>query len=351
MSGPAIAIAEMEFFTNTTDLSNITSEVNGTLVLGHQHIARFLAYTVISPIIIIVGLMGNTLSLVVLLQDKVTPTSFLLIALGVADNLYLISFAILIYTNMTMQLWRGGDIPVENVLSITLESLTRATSMWLTVMVAVTRYIAVVHQFYARNYITFTRVIVATAILMIFFILFHFPYYAYISAKLFDLDHGYSSNQTLFAKMETHDLRFKRSYDIFKEIVVFIIPIILLVYFSASLIHAYQRVKVTITKMSASQFKDEGQVTLMTIVMVMVVILCQVLWLVSVILGRFVGSTTHTRLVRTISCLPKAINSAVNFLIYSLCRKHFRQSLQALWYSCSLSMIVPRSCILQTYID
>ncbi len=284
------------------------------------------------------GLIGNKLFVVVLLQDKVTPTTFLLIALGIADNLYLISFAIFACKQMTT--WsEKAVVPREIgvylfILYFPLESLTWAFSMWLTVLVAVTRYIAVEHPFHARNYITFTRVIVATATLMIFFSLFHFPYYAYASSRLCYLDDTCSYNKTLFDDMKTHVTMFEGFYDIIKEIMVLVLPLILLICFSGSLIRAYQRTRITIRNISASQVRDEAQVTLMTIMVVVVVIICQVPWLVERIISHFMDWQTTIALLRAITQLLKAINSAVNFVIYSLCRKYFRQKLYALCSSC-----------------
>lgn len=134
--------------------------------------------------------------------------------------------------------------------------------------------------------------------------------------------------------METHINTIGGSYDVFKEIIVLVIPIILLIYFGASLIHTFKKEQATIRNFSESHVKDGSQVTLMTIVVAVVVILCQVPWLVEKLLIYF--GIYMTSFLSTISHFFKAINAAVNFLIYSLCRKYFRQKLRVLCSSCRI---------------
>lgn len=118
---------------------------------------RFIVQTVITPIVVTIGLLGNVLNMLVLVQPTMrTSTNVYLLVLSLADSVYLIfSFALsfvdcrlpgLSYTAYTF-----------NTYGRTISDLAGNIAVWIIVVFTVERYVAVCHPIHGKVWCTVKR--------------------------------------------------------------------------------------------------------------------------------------------------------------------------------------------------
>ena len=298
--------------------------------------------TVIGVPVVILGLVGNTLTLVVLFPQRRSPSTFLLMALAVADNFYLIAYIPQIIQSI---MYLPGDgylysyylsTYLKIIIHMLPELFTRALSMWFTVIIATTRYIAVALPFHARRYITIKKIMITIVTITMLSMMLYMPAMAYTSYVWCTIHPSCNYNATLWgqARRKVKDLAL--IYTIVIEVVVVVIPLILLIIFGSMLIRAYITSQQAVMNSSTARDQDGHQVTLMTIVVIVVLIVCQMPYLIFIIdLWTSRGMLrsmleSYASIWSGVASVLKPVNSAVNFLIYSLCRKTFRDQVRAL---------------------
>ena len=299
----------------------------------------------LSSIVIAIGLIGNILSFLTFGRDVPTTTSFLLRSLAVADSVVL---ALGSFTNV----YQGADVcfllqetgqnaPLVRsrpyVFSLTRTAQT--VSNWIVVTVTFDRYLKICHLAHSRKYCSIAFFQKAIAILTIICTIIHIP-------VLFEFKTTYKTDPCSGDKYFTYEQSeiyknyfYRIGYTIiFQFTIRLLIPLILLTYFNTRLIIEIRRAMKVHRRISFhtnSQPKHENSLTLLLIVVVSVFLVCQVPYLVTMIVqGLRNDPEFASKIPRWVYSVLVVfanifliINCACNFFIYVLVGSRFRSVL------------------------
>lgn len=128
------------------------------------------------------GLVGNCLSFCVLhrYSHKENVSTFLLKALAVSDNVFL-SVAAFVQMYPAMAIFLGATdrlraiYPQYQMLAWPIAHMVQLGSVWVMVLVASTRYVAVCHPLHAQRLCTKKKVQVQIALIAIFSVVYNIP--------------------------------------------------------------------------------------------------------------------------------------------------------------------------------
>ena len=227
---------------------------------------RFLTYTVAIGIVALFGLIGNTLSIIVLMKDNSCSNNsgvFLLKALAFADNIFLL--VILCYYSLWFGLMAYLDtvmgygyyemylrsLPYLRTFGDRLVEVAHTAAIWMTVLLAFNRYIAVCHPLHALRYCTNYKARIQVSIILVSCVIFNIPNFCwnYLSHTT-AYNHRTQQVETLGCVEHTNSAVF-RSYvfqliytRILSTIILGILPMLLLVILNTKIILTIRRVQV-----------------------------------------------------------------------------------------------------------
>ena len=299
----------------------------------------------LSSIVIAIGLIGNVLSFLTFGRDLPTTTSFLLRSLAVADSVVL---ALGTFTNV----YQGVSVCFllgetgQNVLLVRSRpyvfSLTRTAqtiSNWIVVTVTFDRYLTICHLALSRKYCSIAFFQKVIAVIIAISTIIHIP-------VLFEFKSDYKTDPCTGDKYllrEHSELYWNTFYRIgyaiiFQFTIRLLLPLILLTYSNTRLIIEIRRamkVHRQISFHTNSQPKHENSLTLLLIVVVSVFLVCQVPYLVTMIVQGLrndpefaskIPRWVYSVLV-TFTNFFLIINCACNFFIHVLVGSRFRSVL------------------------
>ncbi|CAH1799914.1 unnamed protein product [Owenia fusiformis] len=297
-------------------------------------------YTILIGIISVIGLTGNTLSIIVLEKERnKSTTSLLLQSLAVSDNslliLSLLAFTIpqaYLYTG-NVETWKRIMYILERYIAPLLQ-MPHIASVGLTVVVTINRYIALCRPLTSMRWETHFRVRLQITAVVLFSILYNVP-------RFFDFYViGYESNNKTMPLILGYDKTYNIAYRTISYILVmYTVPLLTLAILNTKLIIELKKAakeRVRISTCSRSMRRNEQvaghqhDVTLILIVVVIVFIVCQTPCFVNQFLWLFRDpprcGEVHYYYTRTSDMLA-ILNSSVNFFVYCLFGKKFRQTL------------------------
>ena len=159
------------------DLTSNFSSVSTTSPCQHF---TFLLYGVAAGTVCILGLLGNFISVIVLSQDSKTPVaSFQLMTLAVADNLFLALWYVHYSLRFVLR-FSGTAAPALTYVRLhTFPVLYTAQTwtIWLTVVIAFNRYMAVCWPYHALRFHNIDKVRLQIFIVTAFSIVYNLPRY------------------------------------------------------------------------------------------------------------------------------------------------------------------------------
>ena len=260
---------------------------------------RFLTYTLAIGIVALFGLIGNTLSIIVLMKDSCTHNSgvFLLKALAFTDNMFLL--VILCYYS----LWYGLTAYLDTVLGygyyeMYLRSLpylrtfgdqllevAQTAVIWMTVLLALNRHIAVCHPLHAPRFCTNYKARIQVAIVLMSSVIFNIPNFCrnYLSHTT---AYNYRTQQeetlacvvldTMVSSYEFHLIYTK----ILSTIILGLLPLLLLIVLNTKIILAIRRMQVfqqhnSIRGNSDGNRAAENNISVIMVTIIVVFIVCQ----------------------------------------------------------------------------
>lgn len=302
-----------------------TSNATNEFVQFYAH-AQFVTGLILYPILCTFGLVGNSISLVVLSHRKmISSTNVFLSALAAADILKLLNDLLYFLDLVLLRIHPaagnalfGHMYPVSHYIF----NQSACVSAWLTVSVAVERYLSVCHAARAKAVCTVARarvISVAVILSMSFVALPSALRYVRIvlvdsctNRTTYDIDVSALGRKELFMVAYTWTQNLLRS----------IIPLFALCILNSCIIHALRRKRV-----KGKNWSAKNRITLMLIVVIVVFIVC--------ILPDAVMSTCFgfgyvdeknllAKGVREFTDTLLLIHSASNFIIYCVCSKGFR---------------------------
>ncbi|KAK3101716.1 hypothetical protein FSP39_005785 [Pinctada imbricata] len=331
-----------------------------SILYGHYH-----GY--ISSFICIFGVISNIMNIIVLTRrHMITPTNNILTALALVDmvkmSVYLV-YAIYFYIATTpLTIYRHSEgwmyfVCINNLVVITCHNM----ATWLTVSLAVFRYIFVCHHVVANQLCSLARarltiiiVVVVTIILCIpnyflyrvYNLVEEEPAYKNGTVDLNNKSFGYWIDSSHFVK--NHELYTPITFWIY-GVIIKIAPCVLLTILSTCIIYAMHQASLRRKRLLQQSGRHNEEVSAehnrTTIMLVSVVLFFVITEFPQGILAGISGLNTdffqniYSNLGDVMDLLV-LINSAINFILYCIMSQQFRDTFRSL-FSCFVCDIVP----------
>ena len=324
-----------DLFTNNS-MDNDTFHIGIHPETAKCKIFRFVLYTIICGLLCLLGFLGNSLSFLVLARDRSTPVaSFLLQVMAVADNLFLLLWFIHYSVRDILRYW---DIDAQQhpawiyvrVFTFPFLYMTQMETIWLTVVVAMNRYMAICLPYRAPHLCTIHNVYKEVIFVTVFSIAYNIP-------RFFELTVLSVDNQTVWDRTDIgKDTLYKTVYtDAMYYLFTFVLPLLILGFVNTRVIVAYQGIRRRKRRMTSRRADNENNITLVMIMVVAIFMLCQAPARIVQLVWSY--SYNHCEEYQYylihISNSLEVLNSSINFLIYFIFRKRFRDILGE--YYCS----------------
>ena len=326
---------------------NMTPWNNITIPKGYQSgpnknclVYDFLIEAMLMGILCLFGFAGNTLSMICLWKDKSkSATPFLLISLEIADTLFLVTVLILRVLTSIHQ-FTGWFTPLmvvfpyigSYVFPCALIAMT--STIYLTILVTVNRYIAVCRPYEASNLCSIQQARKQVVLVWILCILYNIPRFFEFHVKT---KYNAQMNTTITRSFPS-DMSKSRIYKIIYNnslyfIVMFLVPLITLIILNYKLIMALRETQKRRAKLiTHDPNRSEDDITLTLIIIIFMFCLTQTPALVTQVLLSTLPPPvricpSHFFYYERVSDLLVVANSASNFIVYCFCSRRFRQIL------------------------
>ena len=296
--------------------------------------------------IIVLGLVGNILTLLVLRKEKKSSTTLLLTCLAIGDSLILLLASInTTYWSIEVAYFNifGGIFPLLFPYLPPILRMISTSVAWITMLLTIERFIAVRNPLKAKTICSKGKMTIALCIIVCFAIGFHVPMFFEVTLK-----EAYDpANCKMFLYYYPTPLLENKEYYIgyrviTEAIVRMFVPVISLIFFNYQLVkglkEAFRRRQATVANDQGSVDRVSSNVTTMVVGVVTVFIICQLPYMVFVIIDIFnvvipqddlMSYETREYSIMAINGLI-IINSSVNFLLYVMLGKRFRQLFAAM---------------------
>ena len=321
---PELKTATNMSYYQDIQVDNATNNINDSYA-DFYNSAQFITGLILYPIICFIGITGNILTLVVLSHRKMlSSTNVYLSALAVADLFKLFNDLLYFIVSILMRThpteanhMMGLMYPISHYIF----NEAVCVSSWLTVCVGVERYIAVCHPARAKEMCTIPR---AQTVSIIFFVLMSviavpsgLRYRRKIIVDPITNETHYEVELTELGRTES----FMTVYTWVINLLRSVIPLCILIVVNACIIQSLRKERIKGKKMTA-----RNRITLMLIVVIIVFVLCITPdAIMSTVFGfGYVEAGYLVKGVREFTDTLLSVNSAINFIIYCLCSKCFR---------------------------
>ena len=296
---------------------------------------RFIWYTIITGSLSLLGLAGNTLSIIILQKDKGNEVADLLLqALALADNSLLFTSIILLSILWGSLLYFNATAVFEAILPYFLKyvqpigNMTKAFAIWMTVLLAVNRYIVIKRPLDAHRICSLWKARLQILTVLIFSIVCNIPRFFRIRIveKVKDNSTVTTFEETSVGKGSLFHIIYT---NVLYTLLVHTLPLILLVFMNVSLILELRKMKKQRSLMNVSSQPSDANITLVMCIIIVIFILCHTPDRVLQGINSFYKDDwwEYTCYLFAICNLLIVINSSSNFLVYYFVRKRFRKVL------------------------
>lgn len=344
-----MALGAVRNLTESSNLTNISGpEYCGAGVRAFNESYRTV-HGYLALAVCVFGLTTNLLSIIVLTRKTmVSPTNAILAGLAIADIMVMVMYVPFTLNNYLQVLGKASFSYAWAVFMLTFVHITQVfhtVSIWLTVVLAVWRYLAIGHPSLNREWCSMKNTSVAIVSAYIFCPILCIPSYLTFAIT----PKGNSSTAFLvgFSELSKNNDKFLEKFNFWMYSVhVKLLPCIILTIFSCLLIRELMRARKRkvelLRKMSAGQNKQssaEKQATRTTHMLLAVLLLFLltefpqgILSLMSGILGKAFLLQCYQKLGDLMDILA-LINSSMNFIFYCSMSTQFRTTFQGLFMS------------------
>ncbi|CAH1775636.1 unnamed protein product [Owenia fusiformis] len=319
---------------NASEMDNATTKPHYDFFVLSQFIAALICF----PIICTFGIIGNILSLIVLQQKKMSSsTNTFLSAMAIADSIKLINdeiyFVVILMQRYNPEMSQTGFVHIYPYSHFVFNCAMLITS-WITVSVAVERYISVCHPHRAKSMCTIPRARLVSSCVAIGMAIVALPsafkYHTVVSKPSDNSTQGIV-NMTIELTSFGKDVYAMNIYTWIQTLLRSIIPLFVLVFINASIIRSLGRSKIQ-GAASAARYR----ITVMLVAIIVVFLICIT---PDAIMSTFLGLGYYeanylVRGIREFTDLLLAINSAVNFVLYCTFSKVFRETFMTFFCKC-----------------
>ena len=308
---------------NTT--SNVTTDDLAPFI-DFYNTAQFVTGLVCNPILCACGLVGNTFILIVMSQKSMaTSTNIYLSALAVSDIIKLIND--LLYS-LTILLLKVSPIIGNRMFGYLyphahfIFNMSVCVSSWLTVSVAVERYILVCHPTRSVSLITRQRAVAISVACYVIMTSVAVP--SALRYRTVPVATPDGSNATWLGVELTalwQDGAFVLVYNWLQSLLRSIVPLFILVFVNAFIINALRQTRAN------KKLASRNKITVMLIIVILFFLVCIIPDAVMSAffnLGYVESDNYLVKGVREITDMLLAVNAAVNYPLYMIFNKIFR---------------------------
>ena len=299
----------------------------------------FIIYTVFVGTLVVVGVIGNIFALVVFWKESITSSAlFLFQCLSLIDSALLLyvfpmyaMHSFVVYTGWLQGYWAIHPYTIVYVLLLALTAQT--ATIWVTVLVAFTRYIAICLPFRASRLCTVSKVKKQLTFVLLSAVLFNMPKFMEYRVKYVTYDNGTTYSAAAAAAAYSRLLSHKLYYKVYDNILYFIfnlaLPVFVLMLLNIRMIKALKAFRRTRLEMQSVRQQQDNNITFVLIIVVIVFIICQVPALINQVMWNVAPDEARQCggfhfYLRHIANMLVIFNSAINFVIYILFNKRFR---------------------------
>ena len=299
----------------------------------------FIVYTVIMGTLIVGGVCGNSLAFVVFWKDSIkTTASFLFQSLALVDTtlLLLVSTlypveAFVAYTGRLTGYYRIRPYVIAYLCPMF--STTQTASIWVVVLFAVNRYIAVCFPLKSLRWCTISKVKKQLAFVLIFAVLYNLIQFAESRIKYKMNDNGTTYEAGVaYTKLGEETLYHILYNNMMYLIFVLGLSISTLTVLNIRLMKALKTSRRNRMEMLSRRQQHDNNATFVLIVVIIVVIICQLPAFINQVMWNFAPDEVRECggfqfYLRRVANTLVVLNSAVNFVIYAVFNKRFRHVL------------------------
>ena len=312
---------------------------------------EFVIYTIVVGILIVGGVIGNSLAFIVFWKDNIkTSASFLFQHLALVDSAFLLlvvplgpAYGFVTYTNWLTGYWE--TFPYLSTYLVPVAYTAELSSIWVVVLVAVNRYIAVCFPFKALRWCTIAKVKKQLAFVLLSAVLYGIPIFAEDRVDYVTYDNGTTYEphlvKTKFGKAMLYRVIY---WGVLNFALVVAAPLLTLTYVTIRLIQALKASRRKRMEMISQVQQNDNNVTVVLITVVVVFVCCQIPAFIgyALIPERSENRTLcgdNRFYMQPVADTLMVLNSAVNFVIYVLVNKRFRHVLARTVGCCSLTEV------------
>ena len=305
------------------------SHSNTTAVLADEHeqfyrVAKEVTGLYLFPIVCVTGIIGNLLTFVVFIKFKPrSSTNVYLTALAISDTIKLLC-DFLYFIVVFLEKIERHDASVKVFVTLYpvahyILNFSLCNTAWLTVSVAIERYIYMKWPERARTICTITRAKITCCVVWMAAMLITVP---------FALRYEQIANNGTIDINVTHmwnNDKFKDAYVWFQNILRSIVPLIVLIIINTWIIMALSRAT---KEYYQRPIACKNRVTVMLVAIIIAFLVCITPdAIMSTVFGfGYTEAPYLIRGIREISDLLLSVNSAVNFILYFSLNKVFRHN-------------------------
>ena len=293
-----------------------------------------IAYIFIIGIILVVGIIGNSLTFIVFWKGNFkSSTSFLFLSLSLIDSTVLMT----VFTCYSVQLdynidWLPHDLSdYLEVCAWPLRTVAETGTIWVTVLIAVNRYIIVCLPLRASQWCTLSKVKIQLAVVLVLVVLYSIPDIVRRRIVHISWNNGTSYESHVDYTMDPLFPQFYYVYSLILPLIVLLcLPLFILTLLTVVLIKAMKVHRRMQAEMQRQHNQPDSSMTFALVIVVIVFIICRVpflIWSVTFFLGWFTKAAGCYMNIMDNTLL--ALNSAVNFVIYIVINRRFRSVLLA----------------------
>ena len=302
---------------------------------------RFWFATVVIGFLCLLGLVGNTLSILVLQKDNHNRVAcFLLQALACADsgvlliNLVVMSliFGLLPYlgdknvwlNQQTLGMLEAYIVKYVNPIAY----MAQCCTIWTTVLLAINRYVAICRPFRVQKWCTLTRARLQVVCVIVASCLFNLPRFFIVKVVEEPSEDGSLKYKIELTALGANGV-FQAVYIVLSTLLIQVLPLVLLTTLNCKLIAEIRAINRRATRSHTSAQVHEDNITLVMIIIILILLVCHTPDGVLQIVSQFNRIQCGTAIYYAfLACnLLIAVNSSTNFILYYFMRRGFRKVL------------------------
>ena len=319
-------------------LDFMDDDVDSSLV-NSCRLYSFIVHTLIMGTLVVVGIIGNSLTFVVFWKGNFkSSTSFLFLSLALIDSALLLTvfplFTLAEFDKYTGLLQSFSNIyPYLVVYLFPSAFLAKTATIWVVVLIAVNRYIIVCLPLRASEWCTLSKVKIQLALVLVAAVLYNIPKCVKHHVVHHTSNNGTWYNTSYELTRFGENRSFYRVYDTaFLLIFLLVLPILILTVITIRLTNAMRAHRRMQLEMQSRSQTDDSNVTFSLVIVVIVFIACQVPTFVCYALLEVLPSDSNScggivYYLANMTTLLVTLNSSVNFFIYIIANRRFRDVL------------------------